>query len=235
MPHSTKIQFRLAALYLKNGQDTKARERYAALAKDYKEKPAGLEAKVKLAEMDLIAGKQAEAEQQMQEVLKENPRSSDGLVLSGRMALARKNGKDAVQAFRTVLHDQPELATVHFLLGQAYLLTGENNLAKESFEHAVALYPGQVDARRSLAALESQSGRHQQARARLDDLLKQRPDDVAALDMLMMLNLVTKNWIEAEHTLTSPPCRIERQCRRFHGGRTAARGAETIRQSQRGV
>jgi tetratricopeptide (TPR) repeat protein len=117
------------------------------------------------------------------------------------MALARRNGKDAVQAFRTVLHDQPELATVHFLLGQAYLLTGENNLAKESFEHAVALYPGQVDARRSLAALESQSGRHEQARARLDDLLKQRPNDLAALDMLMMVDLVTKNWVEAERTL----------------------------------
>ena len=201
MPHSTKIQFRLAALYLKSGQDAKAREQYAVLAKDYKEKPAGLEAKVKLAEMDLVAGKQVEAERQLQEVLKENPRSSDGLVLSGRMALARRNGKDAVQAFRTVLHDQPELATVHFMLGQAYLLTGENNLAKESFEHAVALYPGQVDARRSLAALDSQSGRHQQARARLDDLLKQRPDDVVALDMLMMLNLVTKNWVEAEYTL----------------------------------
>jgi predicted Zn-dependent protease len=201
LPHSTKIQFGLADLYLKSGKDAKAREQYAALVKDNKEKPAGFEAKVKLAEMDLLAGKQAEAERQVQEVLKENPRSSDGLILSGRMALARRNGKDAVQAFRTVLHDEPELATVHFLLGQAYLLTGENNLAKESFEHAVALYPGQVDARRSLAALESQSGRHQQARARLDDLLKQRPDDLAALDMLMMVDLVTKNWVEGERTL----------------------------------
>jgi len=201
LPHSAKIQFGLAALYLKSGRDAKAREQYASLVKDYKEKPAGLEAKVKLAEMELVSGKQAEAERQVQEVLKENPRSSDGLVLLGRMALARRNGKDAVQAFRTVLHDQPELATVHFLLGQAYLLTGENNLAKESFERAVALYPGQVDARRSLAALESKSGRHQQARARLDDLLKQRPDDLAALDMLMMLDLLTKNWVEAERTL----------------------------------
>ena len=201
LPHSTKIQFGLASLYLKSRQDAKARELYASLVKDYKEKPAGLDAKVKLAEMDLVSGKQAEAERHVEEVLKENPRSSDGLILSGRMALARRNGKDAVQAFRTVLHDQPELATVHFLLGQAYLLTGENNLAKESFEHAVALYPGQVDARRSLATLESQSGRHQEARARLDDLLKQQPDDLAALDMLMMVDLVTKNWVEAERTL----------------------------------
>ncbi len=201
LPHSAKIQFGLAALYLKSGQEVKARDQYASVVKDYKEKPSGLEAKVRLAEMDLASGKQGEAERQVQEVLKENPRSSDGLVLLGRMALAKRSGKDAVQAFRTVLHDQPELATVHFLLGQAYLLTGENNLAKESFEHAVSLYPGQVDARRSLAALDSQSGRHQQARVRLDDLLKQRPNDVAALDMLMMLDLVTKNWVEAERTL----------------------------------
>jgi tetratricopeptide (TPR) repeat protein len=201
LPYSTKIQFGLAELYLRNGQEIQARARYAALVNDYNKKPAGLEAKVKLAEMDLSSGKQVEAEHQLQEVLKENPRSSDGLILSGRMALARRNGKDAVQAFRTVLHDQPELATVHFLLGQAYQLTGEINLARESLERAVALYPGQVDARRSLASLESQSGRPQQARARLNDLLKQRPDDVAALDMLMTLDLVTKNWVEAERTL----------------------------------
>lgn len=201
LPYSSQIQFGLAALYRKSGQAEKARERYIGLVQEFRDKPVGLEAKVKLAEMDLVAGRQVEAERQVQEVLKENPRSSDGLMLSGRMALARRNGKDAVQAFRTVLHDQPELATGHYLLGQAYQLTGETSLAKESFERAVALYPDQVDAKRSLAVLESKSGRYQQARARLDDLLKQRPDDVAALDMLMTLDLVTKNWQGAEQTL----------------------------------
>jgi len=201
LPYSNQIQLGLAALYKRSGQDAKARERYSALVEEYKGKPASLEAKVKLAEMDLLAGKEVEAERQVEEVLKDNPRSSDGLILSGRMALARRNGKDAVQAFRTVLHDQPELATVQYLLGQAHQLTGETNLAKESFERAVALYPDQVDAKRSLAVLESKSGRYQQARARLDELLKQRPDDVAALDMLMTLDLATKNWQGAEQTL----------------------------------
>ncbi|HEU4684716.1 MAG TPA: tetratricopeptide repeat protein [Nitrospira sp.] len=201
LPHATKIQFALAALYERSGQALNARERYEALALQYRGKPSGLDAKIKLAEMDFTAGKQAEAERQVEEVLKENPRSSEGLILAGRMALSRRNGKQAVQAFRTVLHDQPELATVQFLLGQAYVLTGEQALARESFERAVALYPGQVDARRSLAALESQRGRHQEARARLHDLLKQRPDDVAALDMLMNLDLMMRNWDAAEHTL----------------------------------
>jgi tetratricopeptide (TPR) repeat protein len=201
MPRSSTIQFGLAAFYRKSGQDVKARQQYATIVKEYTDKPAGLEAKVKLAEMDFVTGRQTEAERQVEEVLKENPRSSDGLILSGRMALARRNGKEAVQAFRTVLHDHPELATVQYLQGQAYQLIGESNLAKESFERAVALYPDQVDAKRSLAVLESRRGHYQQARARLDDLLKQRPDDVAALDMLMTLDLVTKNWQGAEQTL----------------------------------
>jgi len=202
IPHSSQIQLGLSALYRKSGQDAKARQHYAALVEEYKDKPVGLEAKVKLAEMDFVEGKQADAERQVQEVLKENPRSSEGLILTGRMALARRNGKDAVQAFRTVLHDQPELAIVHYLLGQAYQLTGDTTLAKDSFERAVALYPDQLDAKRSLAVLESKIGRYQQARARLDDLLRQRPDDVTALDMLMTLDLLTKNWQGAEHTLT---------------------------------
>lgn len=202
LPYASQLQFGMAALYRKMGQESKARDRYAALVHEYDEKPVGLEAKVKLAEMDFQSGRQMEAERQVREVLKENPRSTEGLVLAGRMALIRRNGKDAVQAFRTVLHDQPELATVHYLLGQAYQITGEINLAKDSFERAVALYPDQVDAKRSLALLESRSGRHQQARARLEDLLKQRPQDVTALDMLMTLDVVMKNWREAERTLT---------------------------------
>ncbi|MFO0779546.1 MAG: tetratricopeptide repeat protein [Nitrospira sp.] len=202
LPHSTKIQFGLGALYRKNGQSIKARQCYARLIEEYKEKPIGLEAKVKLAEMDFLEGKHADAERQVQEVLKENPRSTEGLILTGQMALTRRSGKDAVQAFRTVLHDQPELAAVHYLLGQAYQLVGDINLAKDSFERAVILYPDQVDAKRSLALLESKSGRYQQARARLEELLKQRPHDVTALDMLMTLDVVTKNWQGAERTLT---------------------------------
>ncbi len=202
LPYASQLQFGVAALYRKMGQDDKARDRYIALTHEYNEKPIGLEAKVKLAEMDFLTGKQVDAERQVRDVLQRNPRSTEGLILTGRMALTRRNGKDAVQAFRTVLHDQPELATVHYLLGQAYQLAGDITLAKDSLERAVALYPDQVDAKRSLALLDSRSGRHQQARARLEDLLRQRPNDITALDMLMTLDVVTKNWPEAERTLS---------------------------------
>ncbi|MBH0200381.1 MAG: tetratricopeptide repeat protein [Nitrospira sp.] len=61
MPGSSKIRFGLAAFYRKSGQEVKARQQYATIVKEYTDKPAGLEAKVKLAEMDFIAGSQAQA------------------------------------------------------------------------------------------------------------------------------------------------------------------------------
>ena len=57
LPHSSQIHLGLGALYRKSGQDTKARQRYAILVEEYKDKPVGLEAKVKLAEMDFVEGK----------------------------------------------------------------------------------------------------------------------------------------------------------------------------------
>jgi predicted Zn-dependent protease len=103
----------LAALYESHRDLAEAKLVYEKLAKDYDKKPAGLDAQVKIAQLDFNAGRQAEAERRLSEVLRQNPRSAQGLILQGKMALIGRNGKDAVQAFRTVLRDQPELAHVH--------------------------------------------------------------------------------------------------------------------------
>lgn len=53
-------------------------------------------------------------------------------MLRGQMALKRGKGQDAVLDFRSILKDQPELVEGHVLLARAYLLTGEQSLARES-------------------------------------------------------------------------------------------------------
>ncbi|MBK8379312.1 MAG: tetratricopeptide repeat protein [Nitrospira sp.] len=88
-----------------------------------------------------------------------------------------------MQAFRTVLRDQPELAHVHYLLGQAYLMTGASPLARESFERAVALQPGLVEAGLALAMMESRSGQSQRARTRLTAILTSHPDHRQAMEL----------------------------------------------------
>jgi len=201
LPYSTKIPFELGALYERHKDVTKARQVYETVIKGQEKKPAGLDARVRIAQLEFNAGRQAEAERRLEDVLRENPRSAEGLILQGRMALIGKNGKDAVQAFRTVLRDQPEFAHVQHLLGQAYMMTTEPQLARESFERALALRPDAVESGLALATLESQSGQVHKARARLLEILKTHPDYLPALERLFAMDLAVGEWSHAKVVL----------------------------------
>ncbi|MBS0171111.1 MAG: tetratricopeptide repeat protein [Nitrospira sp.] len=202
LPYSTQIPFALAALYESHKDFAEAKLVYETVAKDYNKKPAGLDAQVKLAQLEFNAGHQEEAERRLSDVLRQNPRSAQGLILQGKMALIGRNGKDAVQAFRTVLRDQPELAHVHYLLGQAYLTTGDSSLARESFERSVALQPGLVEASFALATMESRSGQLQSARARLKAILTSHHDHRQAMEILFSLDLAAGDWNHAATMLS---------------------------------
>src|SRR5690606_31629255 len=108
----------------------------------------------------------------------------------------------AVQAFRTVLRDQPELAHAQYLLGQAYLTTGDSSLARESFERAVALQPDLVDANVALATMESRSGQPQSATGRLKAILTSHPDHRQAMEVLFGLDLAAGDWSHAASMLS---------------------------------
>jgi len=202
LPRSTAIQFALGELYEFNRQPDKARVVYEQVRDEHRAKPVALEATVKLAALDWSAGRQEAAEKQLSEVLKENPRSSEALLLQGKMALQRGDGKDAIQAFRTVLKDQPELADVHALLGRAYLMTGDTALARESLEKAGLLNPKMVEAHMTLAALDASSGKFKEARERLDSLLKLDPNNLQTLSVLLNLQAAERDWAATDQTLS---------------------------------
>lgn len=202
LPKSSAIRFALGELHQLNKQPEKARTVYEEARDEFRGKPAALEAMVKLAALDWMAGKQEEAEKQLAEVLKENPRASDALLLRGKIALQRGNGKDAIQDLRTVLKDQPELAEVHALLGRAYLMTSETGLARESLEQALTLNPRLTDAQMALVALDTSSGKLKEARARVDGLLKQDPNNLQIMSVLLKLQAAERDWAGTERTMS---------------------------------
>jgi tetratricopeptide (TPR) repeat protein len=201
LPYSTKIRFALARFCELHREEAKAREVYESLVEEYGKKPAGQEAHVKIAALDFLAGRREEAEQRLGAVLKNNPRSAEGLTLQAKIALSKRSGKEAVQALRIVTHDQPDLAHAQFLLGQAHRLSGELQLARESFQRAIWLYPQQVEAKLSLAMLDTQSGQSQRARERLQEVVKGHADHLIALEMLFALDLAVHDWVQASATL----------------------------------
>lgn len=201
LPRATKLPMLLAGWYESRGETAKARAIYARLRDDNKKEPIALEAKTKLAALDWAEGKQEEAERQMQEVLQENPRSADALMLQGKIALKRDNAKEAIQAFRSVLKDQPELVEGHVLLGRAHLAAGETALAKDSFERAAALNPAQSDVQVMLAGMDIMTGHSAEAKQRLEAVLAREPQNLPALDALFRLQAAAQDWSQTEQTL----------------------------------
>ncbi|MBI3802954.1 MAG: tetratricopeptide repeat protein [Nitrospirae bacterium] len=201
LPRSMKIPFALGQFYETTGQGSRARGVYQEIIDQEGTHPQGLEAKVKLATLDLAEGKKEEATARLKEVLQENPAASEALVLKGKMSLGKGEGKEAIQAFRSVLKDQPDRADIHAQLGEAYLLTQEADLARESFERAVALNPSQLEARRALARIDASAGKRKAARDRVEAILKETPNDLESTLMLFGLQMTEPDLHGAEVTL----------------------------------
>ncbi|MCA9467934.1 MAG: tetratricopeptide repeat protein, partial [Nitrospira sp.] len=146
LPDSLMLRFLLGAHYEQRQNYAKAREIYEAIATEEETSGQGLQAEVELAKLDLVEQDQASAQTRIAAVLKENPRQSDALLLKGKLSLVKQEPASAVDAFRIVLKDEPNNSAIQSLLGQAHLLAGEFELARESLEKAVSVNARQVDA-----------------------------------------------------------------------------------------
>ena len=201
LPYATRISFGLASFYDVQKRRDDSRRVYQQVIEETESASAKLKAQVRLATFDVEEGLRESAQTRLAEVLEENPRFSEGLLLKGKLALLEKNSRDAIQAFRTVLRDQPKSSSVQTLLGRAYLLGGEVSLARESFELAVKYNPRGLDARRLLANLNAQEGNIGQAEVELKEILKGDSQDLQTLGMLFGLQMVSRQWDEVDATV----------------------------------
>lgn len=201
LPQAPKLRFALAKFYEELGRTKDARAVYDVVRDEFKKEPPALEARVKLAALEWAGGNKADAERELLEVLKENPRSMEGLLLQGKIALKRGNGKDAVQSFRSVLKDQPDLVEGHIRLAQAYLMTNDPTLARESLDRASALNPGHAEAQLLLAGIDAGAGKIVEARQRVESVLARDPQNLPALSALYRLQMAGKEWDQTQRTL----------------------------------
>jgi len=201
LPHAMAIQFSLGNVYELQKESRKAREIYQSIIDDQGAKPSGLEAQVKLSALDLQDGQKETAIERLTQVLKENPRASDALLLKSQLALVDKDNATAIQSLRTVLKDQPRHSRAHGLLGQAYLLAGETSLSRESLEQAIKFNPQNFEAHRLLANLDAREGHAEKSQERLGAILEKRPNDLQSLAMLFTLQAANQEWGETDRTL----------------------------------
>jgi predicted Zn-dependent protease len=202
-PDDMPLQLGIAEFYELHGKPAQAEQVYREVIAGNEIGPQGLTARNRIAAMKLRAGKRDEASKLIEEVLKNNPRDADALVMRADLALAKGDTNAAVTDLRAVLRDQPNSVPVQRALARAHLKAGDATLAEETLRSAVQGSPRDLLARLDLAQLLLQQGKPQAALPVIEQLVKDEPNNVAALEALYRVQAGGKDLAAALKTATA--------------------------------
>ncbi|HUG73200.1 MAG TPA: tetratricopeptide repeat protein [Steroidobacteraceae bacterium] len=160
----------------------------------------GLVARNRLAVQLVQKGDLPAAEALLAEVLAENPRDNDALILRAGIAMSRGETSAAITDLRAVLRDQPDAAPIMRALARAHQQDGDTELAEEALRSAAAANPLDVQSRFELASLLAASDRGSQALPVLEQLIKDAPDNVAAREAYFRVQAATGDLAGARRT-----------------------------------
>ena len=204
---NAELKLAMAKYLQRQNKLDKAEEIYQEVISKEDREAKGLQARNQLAALylrrdDGKLGDEQRAQKLIDEVLKENARDNDALVLRANMALAHGDAPTAITDLRSVLRDQPNSTTLMRALARAHLQNNDATLAEETLRNAVQTDPSDVESRKLLAQLLLQQGKSEQARPLLEQLAaKADKTDLDILDGLFKTQLAAKDYPAAQTTV----------------------------------
>ena len=137
--------------YLRAGDPESAVSEYReGMGKDAKNKSTYQK---RIVEVRMRQGKRLEAADVNDEILKENPNDNDALGLKASLLLDQGDVTKALLDLQQVVTHAPDNPVAHYNLGRAYVLHNESEQARQQFQKAIELRPGDIQARLDLAQL----------------------------------------------------------------------------------
>lgn len=109
------------------------------------------------------AGRKAEAEKLLQQVLKRNPKSAHAYVSLGLLAADRHKPEEARQLFQKAIQVNPEFAQAHYQLGMVALYSDDLQTAEREFKQTIALDPYSDEGYNNLGLVYFFQGRLEEA------------------------------------------------------------------------
>lgn len=197
-PTDYELKFGLGQFYEQGNDVAKAEAVYNGVIKAAGTDGPGLVARNRLAALLVQQNDIAGAQKLIAEVLDKAPRDDDALILRGNLALAQKDPKTAIADLRSVLRDQPNSVGVMRALARAHLANGEPALAEETMRRALEANPKDPNVRVDLAELLTKLGKPEQAKPVIDELVKQQPNNYAALDIQFKVDVANKDVAAAK-------------------------------------
>jgi tetratricopeptide (TPR) repeat protein len=137
----------------------------------------------RIANAFLVQGKSGDALPIVEQILKENPKDHEALLIQDSLLLRSGKAEEVDQAGRELLalsKETPKDAAVWFGLGQAKQLQGDAEGARTEYLEALKVQQNYLPARYALAELGLVNQRPQEALQQTNEILKVRPDDSRA-------------------------------------------------------
>ncbi len=134
--------------------------------------PAQVELRTQLAMAQLAAGQPAQATQNLQTILKSDPKSLQANLMFTLLQLRTHDFKTGLVSAQRLTQYYPDLPVAYNMLGAAYLGNGNFALAEKNFKISLDKKADYHEARRNLAQLYTVQKRYEDARRELQKVLE---------------------------------------------------------------
>lgn len=197
-PKDMAAQVALGDYYLRLDRVKEAREIYTAVAKQKEGFEPG---RLKLAGIAFGEKNPTEAYRLVDEVLKQNPKSVEALLVKSRMQRAEGKAKDALATATAATVAQPENVAAHYERGLAELDLSMLNEGIKSLREAVRLNPKAAAVHMQLANALLRQREFSAALVAAEDGLRNAPNDATAHLLVARAQMASGDLTAAANTM----------------------------------
>jgi tetratricopeptide (TPR) repeat protein len=199
-PNNDKLKLVLGDFLVQDNHPEAAERAFRAVIAHAGTGKDGLAARDRLASLLIVRKDIAGASSLIAQVLKENARDNDALILRGNISLAQGQTQAAINDLRAVLRDQPNAVAVMRTLALAYQQNKEPDLAEQTLRAALQVSPKDFQSRQQLAQALIGAGKLDQAGPLLEELAKDNPTSIPVQESLFHVQAAQNRNAEARAT-----------------------------------
>lgn len=151
-------------------------------------------------------GKNAEATQLVEEILKENPKDDAALAMRGSLALrggSREQLQTAINDFQAVVTKTPENPVLRFEYARALLRKGDVDAAKVQLQEAIKLRPDYIPPKLAMTQIYLTKGDFANASQTANQILQIDPNNIPAKLLRSSAMIGKKEYIQARQELNA--------------------------------
>src|SRR6266516_2920612 len=125
------------------------------------------------------------------------PNYAEAILLLAELNIRKGQSAAAITSLAQLVKQQPQLAQAHLLLASAYLMQKEADRALAVYRQMGALFPKNADVPYFSGFVLAQQNKRAEARKAYERTLELAPEDHAAVEQLVNLDLADKQYAAA--------------------------------------